>query len=94
MDGEGMDACLRSMRWSRADLARELGCGVGTVHQWARGEVAMPPEVAHWLYARATALEAFEVAMNGHMPPPPRKRWWVKAPKRRAPNAGSFGHGR
>jgi DNA-binding transcriptional regulator YdaS (Cro superfamily) len=41
--------CLALLRWSQRGLADALDRQEGTVRQWARGAVTVPPEVAAWL---------------------------------------------
>jgi DNA-binding transcriptional regulator YdaS (Cro superfamily) len=45
--------CLALLRWSQRGLADALGRPEGTVRQWARGAVQIPPAVASWLEAAA-----------------------------------------
>lgn len=56
---------LALLRWSQRGLAAALGRPEGTVRQWARGAVTIPPDVAAWL-ERAAAWHAAN-------PPPPRR---------------------
>lgn len=58
--------CLALLRWSQRGLADALARAEGTVRQWARGAVQIPPEVAEWL--EVLALVHFE------NPPPERPR--------------------
>ena len=57
--------CLLALGWSQRGLARLLGRDEGTVRQWARGAVKIPPGVAEWLEARGEHAERH--------PPPARK---------------------
>lgn len=41
--------CLALLRWSQRGLADALERPEGTVRQWARGAVQIPPDVAAWL---------------------------------------------
>ena len=45
--------CLTLLRWSQRGFADALGRSEGTVRQWARGAVQIPPEVELWLEAAA-----------------------------------------
>ena len=56
--------CLDALHWTQRGLARILGRPEGTVRQWARGAVRIPPDVAAWL----DALTAAHLAN-----PPPRR---------------------
>ena len=49
--------CLASLDWTQRGLARLLGRLEGTVRQWARGAVQIPPDVAAWLETRARHAE-------------------------------------
>jgi transcriptional regulator with XRE-family HTH domain len=57
--------CLALLRWSQRGLADALGRPEGTVRQWARGAVRIPPEVAAWLEAAGR--------WHAKNPPPERK---------------------
>ena len=57
--------CINALYWTQRGLAALLRRPEGTVRQWARGTVKIPPEVAEWLEARAQHAEA--------TPPPLRK---------------------
>lgn len=41
--------CLALLHWSQRGLSVILNRPEGTVRQWARGAVQIPPEVAAWL---------------------------------------------
>ena len=56
--------CLDALHWTRRGLARILGRPEGTVRQWARGAVRIPPDVVIWLDALTAA----------HLANPPPKR--------------------
>lgn len=45
--------CLDALHWSQRGLASILNRHEGTVRQWARGAVAIPPDVAAWLETMA-----------------------------------------
>lgn len=49
--------CLALLRWSQRGLAETLGRAEGTVRQWARGAVEIPPEVETWLEVLAMVHE-------------------------------------
>ena len=49
--------CLAALDWTQRGLARLLGRPEGTVRQWARGAVQIPPDVAAWLETLARAHE-------------------------------------
>jgi DNA-binding transcriptional regulator YdaS (Cro superfamily) len=57
--------CLAILRWSQRGLADALGRPEGTVRQWARGAVQIPPDVAAWLEAAAR--------WHARHPPPERR---------------------
>lgn len=57
MTPERLRACLAALDWTQRGLARLLGRPEGTVRQWARGAVQIPPAVAAWLEARARHAE-------------------------------------
>ena len=42
-------AVLHTLHWSQRGLADVLQRAEGTVRQWARGALPVPPEVATWL---------------------------------------------
>lgn len=50
--------CLASLGWTQRGLARLVQRQEGSVRQWARGVVGVPPEVAAWLDALATFHDA------------------------------------
>lgn len=56
--------CLALLRWSQRGLADALERAEGTVRQWARGTVDIPPEVESWLERLAICAEEN---------PPPRR---------------------
>jgi transcriptional regulator with XRE-family HTH domain len=58
--------CLALLRWSQRGLADALDRAEGTVRQWARGAVDIPPEVSEWLEVLAMVHAA--------NPPPPRRQ--------------------
>jgi DNA-binding transcriptional regulator YdaS (Cro superfamily) len=56
--------CLAVLDWTQRGLARLLSRPEGTVRQWARGAVQIPPAVAAWIETRARHAE--------RTPPPAR----------------------
>ena len=50
MTAEQLDACLDRLRWTKADLARELACDHQVVRRWLAG-ARIPDSVAAWLGA-------------------------------------------
>lgn len=56
--------CLAACAWTQRGLARLLGRDEGTVRQWARGAVSIPPDVAAWLET---------IAQHHDRHPPPRR---------------------
>jgi transcriptional regulator with XRE-family HTH domain len=64
MTPAALRSALASLRWSQRGLAAALGRDEGTVRQWLRGAVTVPPEVAAWLEAAA--------AWHAANPPPSR----------------------
>src|SRR5690349_13204154 len=54
--------CLKTLRWSAADLAEQLGCLESEVTTWLDGRAAAPIAVAAWLEALVKAHRA--------LPPP------------------------
>ena len=49
--------CLDALGWTQRGLARMLNRQEGTVRQWARGAVQIPPDVAAWLETLAAVHE-------------------------------------
>lgn len=49
MTPERFRECLVLMNWSQRGFARMVDRAEGTVRQWARGKVTIPPDVASWL---------------------------------------------
>lgn len=64
MTPDRLRECLAVLDWTQRGLARLLGRPEGTVRQWCRGAVQIPPAAAAWLEARAQHAE--------QTPPPPR----------------------
>lgn len=55
--------CLKTLRWSAADLAEQLGCLESEVTTWLDGRAVAPIAIAAWLEALVKAHRAL---------PPPR----------------------
>lgn len=49
MTPERFRECLVIMNWSQRGFAAMVDRAEGTVRQWARGKVTIPPDVASWL---------------------------------------------
>jgi hypothetical protein len=54
--------CLKTLRWSAADLAEQLGCPESEVTTWLDGRAVAPIAIAAWLEALVKAHRA--------LPPP------------------------
>lgn len=54
--------CLKTLRWSAADLAKQLGCLESEVTTWLDGRAVAPIAIAAWLEALVKAHRA--------LPPP------------------------
>ena len=52
-----LQECRTALRWSCRGLAAALARPEGTVRQWARGAVQIPPDVAAWLESAAQWME-------------------------------------
>lgn len=65
MTPEAFKHHLATLGWSQRELAQRLGRPNNTIHRWASGAQAIPPEVALWLTTLARL-----VAAN---PPPQRQ---------------------
>lgn len=50
-----LNECLRTLRWSAADLAQEIGVSVADAAKWLDGRQRPPLAVAAWLEALAKA---------------------------------------
>ena len=64
MTPDRLRACLAALHWTQRGLARILNRPEGTVRQWARGAVRIPPDVAEWLEQVASLIQSA---------PPPRR---------------------
>ena len=64
MTPDRLRACLDALHWTQRGLARILNRPEGTVRQWARGAVRIPPDVAEWLEQVASLIQSA---------PPPRR---------------------
>lgn len=49
--------CCAQMDWAYRHLGRRLGRSEGNIRQWARGDVAIPPEVDSWLESVVSWVE-------------------------------------
>jgi plasmid maintenance system antidote protein VapI len=68
---------LALLRWSQRGLADQLQRPEGTVRQWARGTVQIPPDVAAWLARiapRAGELHDQLERLLAENPPPMREK--------------------
>ena len=50
-------ACLEAIGWTQRGLAERLSCNERGVRRWADGSAAIPPAIAAWLMALASAHE-------------------------------------
>lgn len=57
MTPDRLRECLAALHWSQRGLADVLQRDEGSVRQWARGKVRIPPDVAVWLEDRAAHAE-------------------------------------
>lgn len=57
------NACLESLHWSTEALAAILECDESLTEAYALGLEEVPPKLAAWLLALATAHEAAEDGM-------------------------------
>ena len=52
--------CLKTLRWSAADLAEQIGCPESEVTTWLDGRTVAPIAIAAWLEALVKAHRALQ----------------------------------
>lgn len=85
MTADELSGAMAALRWSAADLARELGVSATLVKRWegvSQPPAEIPPAVATWLTARLGCVRATPPPIPHHQPPPAPIRW-APPPRRR-----------
>lgn len=82
MTGARLRECLRTLRWTPADLADSVGCDAGDVATWLDGRAVAPLGVLAWL----------EALVRVHQALPPPKLGAAAAPRSRRHTPPSSSH--